>query len=146
MKKGKGNGGIEALARRYEAMANGAPAFLMGFADKMARRIVAKTKERTTEVKAVDTGNLRNNWRSANLRHEGDKILVDIINPVEYAMYVEYGRKRYPWKSKVPPNTVDWVEGRFMATWAIARVGEELPDLYAKAFKAWLKKIDKGDG
>ena len=42
------------------------------------------------------------------IRHEGNNYIIEIVNPVEYASYVEYGHRTR--------NHKGWVDGRFMMT------------------------------
>lgn len=42
------------------------------------------------------------------VRHEGNNYIIEIVNPVEYASYVEYGHRT--------ANGSGWVDGRFMMT------------------------------
>lgn len=42
------------------------------------------------------------------IRHEGSNYIIEIVNPVEYASYVEYGHRTADHKG--------WVDGRFMMT------------------------------
>lgn len=42
------------------------------------------------------------------IRHEGNNYIIEIVNPVEYASYVEYGHRT--------ANGSGWVDGQFMMT------------------------------
>lgn len=44
----------------------------------------------------VDYGNLRAGWNALPATKSGDKFVVKIVNPVEYAHYVEYGYLQTP--------------------------------------------------
>lgn len=53
-------------------------------------------------------GTLRRGWTIGEIRKEGNVYKIDIINPVEYAPYVEYGHRT--------PDHKGWVKGHFMMT------------------------------
>lgn len=90
-----------------------------------AKRDGKKHKKGETYTKRVNPsgkvgGTLRRGWtgeknqnaknyaNSLKINHFGDTYVVEIINPVEYASYVEYGHRTRSGKG--------WVEGRFMLT------------------------------
>ena len=88
-------------------------------------------------------GTLRRGWtagksssasayaNSLNIVKEGNKYHIDIINPVEYASYVEYGHRKN--------NGQGWVPGHFMLT-----ISEnELNQLTPKILQAKLNKFIK---
>lgn len=89
--------------------------FLRGCVEELALRVFGKTVMRTP----VDTGLLRRSWQIGEIVRVGDGLEVEIINPVEYAMYVEYGHRT--------KNHMGWVEGRFMLTLSLNEVERELP-------------------
>ncbi len=63
------------------------------------------------------------------MRHEGGSYIIEIVNPVEYASYVEYGHR-----------TADhngWVSGHFMMTIS----EKELKDMAPKILENKLKKF-----
>ena len=53
------------------------------------------------------TGALKNNWVS-NIIKEGDIYKIEVINPLEYAEFVEFGHRK--------KNGKGWVQGKFMLT------------------------------
>ena len=76
-------------------------------------------------------GTLRRGWtagkstnaveyaKSLNIQHIGDKYIIDIVNPVEYASYVEYGHRQnvgqfVPALGKRLKS--GWIPGHFMLT------------------------------
>jgi len=126
--------GIEDLAGKYAKAAAEAEQFLRKFLLEMGKRALAKTKHRTP----VDTGLLRNSWALGEVQRRGDKLEITLYNPVEYAIYVEYGHKRTPWGSDKRIEAGDWVQGRFMATLSIMEVEKEMPTRFRRAFAAWM--------
>lgn len=75
-------------------------------------------------------GTLRRGWtngqasasgyaNSLSVQHVGNVYKIDIINPVEYAEYVEYGHRQHPGRfvPAIGKRLVhSWVHGRFMMT------------------------------
>ena len=90
--------------------------FLESCCKELAARLLAKVIKRTPS----DRGVLRRGWtggksdnatayaNSLDIKKTGDKYHIDIINPVEYASYIEYGHRT--------ANHKGWVQGRFMLT------------------------------
>lgn len=90
--------------------------FLKSCAKELAARLLAKVIKRTPS----DSGTLRRGWtggknqnasayaNSLSIKHVGNKYIIDITNPVEYASYVEYGHRTR--------NHHGWVQGHFMLT------------------------------
>lgn len=95
---------------------------------EMAYRALRKIKKRTP----VDTGELRRNWQLGEVRREGDKLVVEIINNTFYASFVEYGHRTGKDRRK-------WVEGRFMMTISMQEIERELPRYLERRINQWLK-------
>jgi len=107
--------------------------FIRDFLLEMAFRAERKIKKRTP----VDTGHLRKNWRVGNVERHGDEYVVEIINNVEYASYVEYGHR-------AGKNLTKWVEGRFMATISMQEIERELPRYLERRMGELLDNIMNG--
>ncbi len=73
-------------------------------------------------------GTLRRGWTIGEIKKEGGVYNIDIINPVEYASYVEYGHRS--------PNHKGWVEGHFMMTIS----EQELQTIAPKVLESKLRK------
>ena len=56
--------------------------------------------------------------------------MVEIINPVEYASYVEYGHRT--------PDHKGWVRGRFMMTLSERELERAAPELLEKKARKFL--------
>lgn len=85
----------------------------------LAKAFLAQVKKATP----VDTGNLRRKWTIKDIKKVGNAYTCTVINPVQYASYVEYGHRTVQKKN----GTRGWVEGQFMMTLsaeAIRRVGD----------------------
>lgn len=119
---------FERLKRNYEQLAQNIDTFLREFLLEMAMRAERKIKKRTP----VDTGLLRRSWEVGEVIKQGDKYLVEIINPVEYASYVEYGHRTRDRRK--------WVDGRFMMTISMQEIERELPRFLERRLLKWLKE------
>ena len=109
-------------------------AFVDSCAKELAARLLAKVIKRTPVGQYPQNsgkvgGTLRRGWTTQQsgsgsegmqtsgakqyadtlkVHHFGNTIVIEIMNPVEYASYVEYGHRT--------PNHNGWVRGRFMLT------------------------------
>jgi len=66
---------------------------------------------------------------SLSIKHGGNELIIEIVNPVEYASYVEYGHRT--------PNHKGWVQGCFMLTIS----EQELQEIAPKVLEAKIKKF-----
>ena len=99
--------------------------FIDACAKELAARLLAKVIKRTPvgdypNSSGKKGGTLRRGWTggknssavayadSLTIHHFGDAYVIEIINPVEYASYVEFGHRT--------ANHKGWVNGRFMLT------------------------------
>ena len=105
--------------------------FLRQFLLKQALDALAKTKDNTP----VDTGLLRDSWIVGEIRRMDGDLLVDIINPTEYASFVEYGH--------MTRDRANWVEGKFMCTLAIDEVSRLIPQRFSAEFAAWTRRLEQ---
>jgi hypothetical protein len=97
-------------------------------------------------------GTLRRGWtagenvndfvNSIDIQHVGDKYIIEITNPVEYASYVEYGHRQTP-KRYVPALgkrlKQGWIQGKFM----LKISEEEIKNSQQKILQAKLNKFLK---
>lgn len=99
--------------------------FLEDCAKELAARLLRMVIKRTPvgqypKGSGKVGGTLRRGWtannkqsassyaESLNVRHEGNNYIIEIVNPVEYASYVEFGHRT--------ANHEGWVDGQFMMT------------------------------
>lgn len=73
--------------------------------------IALRTLRKITKRTPVDTGNLRMSWDISRVRKTGTGYQIEILNPAEYAPYIEYGHRIV-----VGGATIGWKEGVFMMT------------------------------
>lgn len=67
---------------------------------------------------------------SLTVNHLGDMVVIEIINPVEYASYVEYGHRTR--------NHTGWVPGRFMMTISEQEIQSIAPDVLESKVRRFL--------
>nr|DAL80221.1 MAG TPA: type I neck protein [Caudoviricetes sp.] len=67
------------------------------------------------------------------VNHFGDTYVVEIINPVEYASYVEYGHRT--------ANHKGWVPGKFMLTISERELEAQAPKMIEKRISNYLKGV-----
>lgn len=111
--------------------------------DKDGTRLVDdKNKEIVLENSPRKGGTLRRGWtankkasakgysESLTVHHFGDTYVIEIINPVEYASYVEYGHRT--------PSHKGWVKGRFMMTISEQELQTIAPKILEKKIQNYL--------
>jgi len=123
--------------------------FVESCAKELAARLLAKVIKRTPvgeypNGSGKSGGTLRRGWtgqkrasaqnyaESLTVHHFGDTYVIEIVNPVEYASYVEYGHRT--------ANHKGWVKGQFMMTIS----EQELETIAPKVLEAKIKKYLKG--
>ena len=127
-------------------------------AKKIAAMLLNKVKKRTPvgvvpdglddealeHWEGYEGGNLRDQWDVLPIERNGDQYIVTVINPVEYASYVEYGHRQRPGRY-VPALgkslKANWVDGRFMLTISVQEVQAKAPAITEKAIYKALKGV-----
>ena len=122
--------------------------FLTSCAKELAARLLAKVIKRTPvgqypEGSGKTGGTLRRGWTAGNssnaktyansltVNKVGNDYVIEIINPVEYASYVEFGHRTR--------NHTGWVEGKFMLTISEEEIRKSAPRILEKKLKDYLK-------
>lgn len=121
--------------------------FVEACAKELAARLLAKVIKRTPS----DTGNLRRGWTAQKsgsgsegiktrgakqyvdtieVHHYDDTYVIEIMNPVEYSSYVEYGHRT--------ANHRGWVPGRFMMTISEREIEQSAPQILERKLKKFL--------
>ena len=133
--------------------------FLQSCAKELAARLLTLVIRRTPK----DTGTLKRGWttqragsgaeglksnsgrqfaETMKVHHFGDTYVVEIINPVEYASYVEYGHRQQPGRY-VPALGVrlkkGWVKGKWMMTVSEKEIQAAAPRILEKKLEKWLR-------
>ena len=134
--------------------------FIESCAKELAARLLAKVVKRTiTGQYPKETGKkggtLKRGWtsktheeaasgtgggkpikqyaESLKVNHFGDAFVIEIINPVEYAPYVEFGHRTR--------NHKGWVEGRFMLSISEGEIKRDAPKILENKLKKKLGEI-----
>lgn len=111
---------LEEFQAKLEQLGEESDVFLEECAKELAARLLRKAIKRTpVGVYSGRTGGtLRRAWSKSNrdmrIISSGSLVRIEIINPTEYASYVEYGHRTRGGKG--------WVGGKFMMTMAIQEV------------------------
>lgn len=131
--------------------------FVEACAKELAARLLAKVIKRTpvgvySKSSGKKGGTLRRGWtaktheeaasgnkvsasqyaNSLKINHVGNMLVVEIINPVEYASYVEHGHRT--------ADHEGWVKGQFMLTIS----EQEIQEIAPKVLEAKIKKFFEG--
>ncbi len=101
---------------------------------------VRKGEKRTHQSRKDEErcgGTLRKGWTVGEIRRNGDTYTVEIVNPVEYAPYVEYGHRT------IRKNGFGWAEGHFMLTISSQEIQNAAPDILEKKLQKKLSEVFK---
>ena len=124
--------------------------FIDACAKELAARLLAKVIKRTPvgdypNSSGKKGGTLRRGWTggknssavayadSLTIHHFGDAYVIEIINPVEYASYVEFGHRT--------ANHKGWVNGRFMLTISEQEIQQAAPAIIEKKLMKQLGEL-----
>lgn len=130
--------------------------FVEGCAKELAKRLLARVIKRTPvgdysgnsytcvsgeqhkghKVPGKLGGTLRRGWTIGEIRKEGANYVVEVINAVEYADYVEYGHRT--------PDHKGWVKGHFMMTISEQEIQQIAPKVLEKKVKKFLGGVFNG--
>ena len=139
---------LEKLRDELQRLEGNTDAFLEACAKELAARLLRLVIKRTPvgdypKGSGRKGGTLRRGWtgslsmssargfaESASVSHSGGMYVVEIINPVEYAAYVEYGHRT--------PDHKGWVRGRFMMTLSERELERAAPELLEKKARKFL--------
>ena len=138
---------LEQLRDSLETMARNSDDFFEAASREIATRLLAKVIKRTPVGTYPSNsgkvgGTLRRGWTagtnqavtsyadSLTVHHFGDTYVIEIINPVEYASYVEFGHRT--------ANGTGWVEGKYMLTLSEQEIRQSAPGILEAKLKKWL--------
>ena len=124
-------------------------AFIESCARELAARLLRKVIKRTPVGQYPHRvgGTLRRGWtagedkngalyaNSLDVIRSGDSYTIEIINPVKYASYVEFGHRTR--------NHRGWVEGKFMLTISAQEIQDAAPAILERKLQKKLKEIFK---
>lgn len=145
---------LKAFEKRLEKLAKvDYEKFCEDCAKELAARLLAKVIKRTP----VNDGVLRRGWTAKteqeaksggkgnvvafaeelNIKATGNVYEIEIINPVDYSSYVEFGHRSR--------GGVGWVNGRFMMTISADELEQQAPLILEKKLMKFLKGAFDGD-
>lgn len=142
-------GELQKLKEQIEKVADATQMdqFLTSCAKELAARLLGKVIRRTPVGQypagsGKTGGTLRRGWtggkgnasayaNSLNVNKVGTDYVIEIINPVEYASYVEFGHRTR--------NHTGWVEGKFMLTISEDEIRKSAPRILEKKLENYLK-------
>ena len=88
-------------------------------------------------------GTLRRGWTTEPLTRSGTQHMINVINPVPYASYVEFGHRQEPGRY-VPAIDrklkVSWVKGQFMLTDSVKEMNRSAPQTVQRKLDEFLNK------
>ena len=117
---------LKKLQKRVQKMVDEQSSFIRELAQELAKILDNKITKRTP----VLTGALRRGWK-IEVRLKGNTYEIVIINPLEYASYVEEGHRTPERKD----GTRGWVKGKFMMTISVDEVQNLAPRLLEKTIE-----------
>lgn len=126
--------------------------FMESCAKELAARLLAKVIKRTPVGEYPSNsgkkgGTLRRGWTAGKnssastfaenlkVQHVGNNYIIEIINPTEYASYVEYGHRTR--------NHKGWVKGQFMLTISEDEINRAAPKILENKIKKKLGELFK---
>lgn len=134
--------------------------FMEACAKELTARLLTKVIKRTPVGEYPDRvgGTLRRGWTAEKqqsvasyvndlqITQNGAMYTIEIVNPVEYASYVEFGHRQQAGRY-VPAIgkrlKKSWVEGKFMLTISSQEIQEAAPDVLEKKLKRKLGEAFK---
>ena len=137
---------LKELKKRLDNLQKGGlDAFCVLCIKDMAARLLGKAKKNTPVV----TGTLRRGWAATRPSKQGGTHQIDVINPLMYASYVEYGHRQTPGRF-VPAIgkrlKLSWVRGRFMLTRSTAELDSQAQKIIDKKLDQYMEDAINGKG
>lgn len=125
---------LKAFERKLAKLARGDfDKFCEAASKELAARLLGKVIRRTP----VDEGTLRRGWTIGQVEKNGSVYEIEVINPIEYAQYIEFGHRT--------SNHQGWVEGRFMMTISADQVEKQAPAILERKLLNMLRESFDGD-
>lgn len=139
--------GLKEFQQQLEKLQD-SDAFVEACVKELAARLLRMVIKRTpvgvySKKSGKKGGTLRRGWTGSKsqasakeyadamiINHSGNSYTVEIVNPVEYASYVEYGHRT--------PNHKGWVKGQFMMTISEQELEKIAPKILEQKIKKYL--------
>lgn len=138
---GKGGGfdfkQVRELQKQLEKIQKENDKFCEACSKYLAARLLAKVVKRTPVGQypagtGQTGGTLRRGWTVGEMQKSEGNYIVEIINPMEYTSYVEFGHRTV--------NHAGWVPGRFMLTISERELQAQAPALIEKKIAEHLRR------
>ena len=131
---------LKAFRGRLDSLAGktGLDAFYRQAAKELVARLLTMVKKRTP----VDTGALRRGWTIGEVKAVEGGYEVEVLNPTEYASYVEFGHRT----RLSPEGGRGWVKGRFMLQISSDELEAMAPMILERKLKKFLSQAVNGSG
>lgn len=121
--------GFEQLKEDMKELVNNQDEFIESCAKELASVLWSSLVHNTP----VDNGTLRRGWIVGDIIKQGNIYKIEIVNPVEYASYVEFGHRT--------ANHKGWVNGRFFMQKSIQEIERLTPRILEDEIKEHMKDI-----
>ena len=105
------------------------------FVESCAKELASVLWSALVHNTPVDNGTLRRGWIVGEIQKNGDTYVIEIVNPVEYASYVEYGHRT--------ANHKGWVPGQFFMQKSVQEIEKITPKILENEIKKYLRDIAK---
>lgn len=138
-------GQLKDFCRRLERLSKAdMDRFCTQAAKDLAGRLLAKVKKRTP----VDTGALRDAWTVTPVGHRGDRYTTVVLNNIFYAIYVEYGHRKFAQvrvgvdeggSVQYGKKYVGYQEPRYMLTISTEELERQAPAILERKLYKFLK-------
>lgn len=117
---------LVALRDKFQNLQNIIDDFCIQVTKEIAQIVIDNAIKRTP----VDTSKLVKAWNTENLKKEGTIYKIEIVNPIEYAEFVEFGHRK--------KNGEGWVKGSFMLTIAERDLQRNLDKIIREKVNAFI--------
>ncbi len=134
---------FESFAKDLEKLAKEKDKLFQDAAKELAARLLALLIEKTKPGKyptgsGMVGGTLKRGWTiqtslgAMQIEREGDSYIVKVVNPVEYASYVESGHRTV--------NHRNWVDGKFMMRKSVEELQKIAPKVLERKIERFLRE------
>lgn len=117
---------LVALRDKFQNLQNVIDDFCIQVTQEIAKIVFTKAKYKTPRK----TGDLIRAWNTENLKKEGNIYKIEIVNPLAYAEYVEFGHRKR--------NGKGWTEGFLMLTIAERDLQRNLDKIIREKVNAFI--------
>lgn len=120
---------------------------LDAYCSTVTKHIAAELKGIVIRRTPRKTGELARAWTTTDIQKIGDTYHIEVINPLEYAEYVEFGHAQTPGRYVEAIGKrlkKGWVEGKFMLTIAERDLQRNLDEIIRQKLEALLTEAING--